>query len=151
MEWLDHNCEYEPSGFQMLYRVDGDPRVTEQELTRLTATAGLPPYVQGMPLHHRPSRTCADSDGAAVVTELVAPDGCIVSIRAITLATAGRRRAARRCWSAAHPFGNGHAKRISRVASEEANPSPSAHQTPDLRRRFRTKALRSNRRFGLRP
>lgn len=35
MTWLDRACQCEPSGFQMLYRVDGAADVTEQELGHL--------------------------------------------------------------------------------------------------------------------
>ena len=35
MTWLDRACQCEPSGFQMLYRVDGTADVTEQELGHL--------------------------------------------------------------------------------------------------------------------
>lgn len=35
MTWLDRSCQCEPSGFQMLYRVDGDADVTEHELHHL--------------------------------------------------------------------------------------------------------------------
>ena len=33
--WLDRSCQCEPSGFQMLYRVDGDADVSEEELRDL--------------------------------------------------------------------------------------------------------------------
>ena len=35
MRWLDRSCQCEPSGFQMLYRVDGDADVSEQKLDHL--------------------------------------------------------------------------------------------------------------------
>ena len=40
MNWLDRSCECEPSDFQMLYRVDGDPEVTEHELPHLAGYRG---------------------------------------------------------------------------------------------------------------
>lgn len=35
MDWLDKSCACEPAGYQMLYRVDGDPQVAERELANL--------------------------------------------------------------------------------------------------------------------
>jgi GH15 family glucan-1,4-alpha-glucosidase len=43
MEWLDRICERESSALQMLYRVDGDPRVAEHELTELDGYRGSRP------------------------------------------------------------------------------------------------------------
>lgn len=43
MAWLDETCECEPSEFQMLYRVDGRPDVTERELPRLNGYRGSRP------------------------------------------------------------------------------------------------------------
>ncbi|MEO8899782.1 MAG: glycoside hydrolase family 15 protein [Candidatus Dormibacter sp.] len=43
MDWLDEICACEPAGYQMLYRVDGDPRVVERELTHLDGYRGSRP------------------------------------------------------------------------------------------------------------
>ena len=43
MNWLDRSCECEPSDFQMLYRVDGDPEVAEHELPHLAGYRGSCP------------------------------------------------------------------------------------------------------------
>jgi len=43
MDWLDRSCECEPSDFQMLYRVDGDPDVSEHELGGLDGYRGSRP------------------------------------------------------------------------------------------------------------
>jgi alpha,alpha-trehalase len=43
MDWLDNSCACEPSSFQMLYRVDGNRRVTEHELTHLDGYRGSRP------------------------------------------------------------------------------------------------------------
>jgi GH15 family glucan-1,4-alpha-glucosidase len=47
MDWLDTCCACEPAGFQMLYRVDGDPEVTECELGHLEGYRGSRPVRVG--------------------------------------------------------------------------------------------------------
>ncbi len=43
MDWLDKSCACQPSRYQMLYRVDGDPRVAERELAHLDGYRGSRP------------------------------------------------------------------------------------------------------------
>jgi GH15 family glucan-1,4-alpha-glucosidase len=47
LEWLDERCDCEPSAFQMLYRVDGDPNVEERELRHLPGYRGSQPVRVG--------------------------------------------------------------------------------------------------------
>lgn len=47
MEWLDHRCACDPRDFQMLYRVDGDPKVEERTLDHLEGYCGSRPVRLG--------------------------------------------------------------------------------------------------------